>query len=118
MSLRTSGTTLAWPLPGIPSGHNPFPKSLPLGVVLRAANQNDNDCQWQSYLNAAQTGVAIPRFFENRRWSAKAPLADQGWCSAQRIQILMTAGGSHTIVYAIMAVAHKAMTEGIRTYLF
>ena len=40
-------------------------------VVLRAANQNDNDCQWQSYLNAAQTGVAIPRFFENRRWSAE-----------------------------------------------
>ena len=27
-------------------------------VVLRAANQNLNDCQWQSYLNVAQTGVA------------------------------------------------------------
>ena len=27
-------------------------------VVLRAANQNFNDCQWQSYLNVAQTGVA------------------------------------------------------------
>ena len=29
-------------------------------VVLRAANQNLNDCQWQSYLNVAHTGVAIP----------------------------------------------------------
>ena len=27
-------------------------------VVLRAANQNFNDCQWQSYLNVAHTGVA------------------------------------------------------------
>ena len=27
-------------------------------VVFRAANQNLNDCQWQSYLNVAQTGVA------------------------------------------------------------
>ena len=27
-------------------------------VVLRAANQNFNDCQWQSYLNIVQTGVA------------------------------------------------------------
>ena len=26
-------------------------------MVLRAANQNFNDCQWQSYLNVAQTGV-------------------------------------------------------------
>ena len=28
-------------------------------VVLRAANQNLNDCQWQSYLNVAHAGVAI-----------------------------------------------------------
>ena len=28
-------------------------------VVLRAANQNRNDCKWQSYLNVAQTGVVI-----------------------------------------------------------
>ena len=27
-------------------------------VVLRAANQNFNDCQWQSYLNLAHAGVA------------------------------------------------------------
>ena len=27
-------------------------------MVLRAANQNPNDCQWQSYLNVAHTGVA------------------------------------------------------------
>ena len=30
----------------------------------------------------------------------KAPLADQGWCSAQRIRILMIAGGNHTIICA------------------
>ena len=30
----------------------------------------------------------------------------------------MTASGSHTIVYAVMAVSRKAMTEGIRTFLF
>ena len=45
----------------------------------------------------------------------KAPLADQGWCSAQRIRILMIAGGNHTIIHAVMAVPRKAMTEGIRT---
>ena len=49
---------------------------------------------------------------------AKAPLADQGWCSAQRIRILMIAGGNHTIIHAVMAVSRKAMTEGIRTFLF
>ena len=31
---------------------------------------------------------------------AKAPLADQGWCSAQRMKILMIAGGIHTIIRA------------------
>ena len=51
-------------------------------------------------------------------WPPEAPLGQQGWCSAQRIQIIMTAGGSHTIVYAVMAVSRKAMTEGIRTYRF
>ena len=25
-------------------------KSLPLGVVPRAANRNEHDCRWQSYL--------------------------------------------------------------------
>ena len=30
-------------------------------VVLRAANQNLNDCQWQSYLNVTQTGVALSK---------------------------------------------------------
>ena len=66
--------------------------------------------------------IIIPRFFreqiKNQQMPPKAPLADQGWCSAQRIQILMTAGGSHTIVYAVMAVPRKAMTEGIRTAVF
>ena len=40
-------------------------------VVLRAANQNFNDCQWQSYLNVAHAGVAIrsPKPSpERRRW--------------------------------------------------
>ena len=48
----------------------------------------------------------------------KAPLADQGWCSAQRIRIWMVAGGNHTIIHAVMAVSRKAMTEGIRTPMF
>ena len=30
-------------------------------VVLRAANQNSNDCQWQSYLNVAHAGVALSK---------------------------------------------------------
>ena len=30
-------------------------------VVLRAANQNLNDCQWQSYLSVAHAGVAPSR---------------------------------------------------------
>ena len=30
----------------------------------------------------------------------KAPLADQGWCSAQRIKIEMIASGNHTIICA------------------
>ena len=30
-------------------------------VVLRAANQNFNDCQWQSYLNVAHAGVALSK---------------------------------------------------------
>ena len=28
-------------------------KSLPLGVVPRAANRNEHDCRWQSYLYCA-----------------------------------------------------------------
>ena len=31
---------------------------------------------------------------------AKAPLADLGWCSAQRIRMLMIASGNHTIICA------------------
>ena len=41
-----------------------------------------------------------PQVSENLRRSAKAPLADQGWCSAQRIKIEMIAGGNHTIICA------------------
>ena len=33
--------------------------SLRTSVVLRAANQNSNDCQWQSYLDLCNAGVAI-----------------------------------------------------------
>ena len=56
--------------------------------------------------------------FSDQWGVAKAPLADQGWCSAQRIRILMIAGGNHTIIHAVMAVPRKAMTEGIRISLF
>ena len=35
--------------------------SLRTSVVLRAANQNSNDCQWQSYLDLCNTGVAPSR---------------------------------------------------------
>ena len=95
--------SLVWPLPGIPSGHNPpvfpgatyhachcepvrrlvwqspryseshrkthviarrpaadvairNPSLLLRGVVLRAANQNYNDCRWQSYHNVQVPG--------------------------------------------------------------
>ena len=41
-----------------------------------------------------------PDFSENYRQGAKAPLADQGWCSAQRIKIEMIASGNHTIICA------------------
>ena len=41
-----------------------------------------------------------PDFSENYRQGAKAPLSDQGWCSAQRIRILMIASGNHTLIYA------------------
>ena len=34
------------------TGGNPLPPSCVEGVVLRAANQNNNDCQWQSYHNS------------------------------------------------------------------
>ena len=48
----------------------------------------------------------------------KAPLADQGWCSAQRIRIWMIAGGNHTIIHAVSCVPRKHETEGIRISLF
>ena len=33
-------------------GKIPFPSPSPERVVLRSANQNNNDCQWQSYHNS------------------------------------------------------------------
>ena len=65
-------------------------------VVLRAANQNLNDCQWQSYLNVAHTGVAPSR--DSLRSQSVFQSLPLGWCSAQRIKILMTASGSHTLM--------------------
>ena len=59
-----------------------------------------------------------PDFSENYRQGAKAPLADQGWCSAQRIRILMIASGNHTIIHAVSCVPRKHETEGIRTSIF
>ena len=46
------------------------------------------------------SGHTPPDFSENYRQGAKAPLADQGWCSAQRIKIEMIASGNHTIIRA------------------
>ena len=34
-------------------------KSLPLGVVPRAANRNKHDCRWQSYRYYAVMGNAV-----------------------------------------------------------
>ena len=65
--------------------------------MLRAANQNRNDCQWQSYLNVAHTGVAIPRFF---REPSKTVLVREH----PRLPCVKGAG---------MAVSRKAMTEGL-----
>ena len=45
-----------------------------------------------SLRTSAHAGVAIR--------SPKAPLADQGWCSAQRIKIEMIASGNHTTICA------------------
>ena len=35
--------------------------SLRTSVVLRAANQNSNDCQWQSYLDLCNADVALSK---------------------------------------------------------
>ena len=40
------------------------------------------------------------RYFRELPARRKAPLADQGWCSAQRIKIEMIASGNHTIICA------------------
>ena len=72
--------------------------SLRTSVVLRAANQNSNDCQWQSYLDLCNTGVAPSR--DSLRLQSVSPsLPLRGWCSAQRIRITMIAGGNHAIMY-------------------
>ena len=38
--------TLAWPFPGIPSGHNPFSKAFPWGGAPRSELKSNN-CRWQ-----------------------------------------------------------------------
>ena len=68
---------------------------------------------------SARTGVALskdslrsqsPGYSESRlrasrggHWPPKAPFADQGWCSAQRIRILMIASGNCSIMYRCLA---------------
>ena len=42
------------------------------------------------------------------RFPKPSPL---GWCPAQRIRILMIAGGNHTIIHAVMAVSRKLETD-------
>ena len=50
-------------------------------VVLRAANQNLNDCQWQSYLNVAQTGVALSKdSLRSQSVPQRLPLLIKGSC--------------------------------------
>ena len=44
--------------------------------------------------------------------STPAPLCKGSGAPRSEFEILMTAGGSHTIVY-VMAVSRKAMTEGL-----
>ena len=48
----------------------------------------------------------------------RLPLLTKGGAPRSESKITMTAGGSHTIIHAVMAVSRKAVTEGIRTSLF
>ena len=57
-------------------------------VVLRAANQNFNDCQWQSYLNVAQTGVAI-------RTPLAPTLGELAAKPTERVEIALSAPAGH-----------------------
>ena len=81
-------------------------------MVLRAANQNSNDCRWQSYHNVAQTGVAIPRYFRtlsethviaNQRRNAgvaiRNPCLPFGVVLRAANQNLTIASGNCTIMY-------------------
>ncbi len=98
-------------------------------VVLRAANQNSNDCQWQSYLNVAHAGVApsrdslrsqSPGDSGNYRRSAKAPLADQGELSRASPASTRLRGSERTYFDnpSVMALRETAMpapfTQGSR----
>ena len=55
-------------------------KSLPLGVVPRAANRNEHDCRWQSYLYYG--GTPSGRTDEGRKavtaWHNLLPPSDGG----------------------------------------
>ena len=71
-------------------------------------------------LRSQSPGCSENRLSTSRggHWPPEAPLADQGWCSAQRIRILMIASGNHTIIHAVSCVPRKHETEGIRTSIF
>ena len=123
--------------PKIPQNHNHLPQNPsvspyglpaplsgalfslpPLGVVLRAANRDSNDCRWQSYLcfvprSGKGGGVGDFELLQPSNGTPSVspfglpapPLGSQGprcplwgWCSAQRIKIVMIAGGNHTSV--------------------
>ena len=58
----TSAAPMPWQSPGFSIILFPKPvaftsiRGIPTLVVLRAANQDGNDCQWQSYLTSMRTG--------------------------------------------------------------
>ena len=65
-------------------------------VVLRAANQNLNDCQWQSYLNVTQTGVAL--FKDSLRSQSILQAFPSGVVLRTANQNLTIASGRHTFI--------------------
>ena len=72
------------------SSRAPLPPSGAWSVLFGTARQNEF-ARRKILLKKANAPV-----YEH----PKAPLADQGWCSAQRIKIEMIASGNHTIICA------------------
>ena len=54
--------------------------------------------QYCALFQRADVGIGPYMGFQLVREHPTAPLC-KGWCSAQRIKITMTAGGSHTTMY-------------------